>query len=187
MKPFILGINGSPHVKGVGAQLLEEALDGCLSTGAETLTYHLVDPLNGYVQGEYRDTTPPGLELLFEQILRADGIIFSTPTYWFNMSALMKSLMEYLTNLELRKFALEGKVAGLIATCKEDGAQGTLSLMAAPLVHMGFLLPPYSMVFRNTKMADKSENNWQKEDILLLGQNVVQLVNLVKETSWGYE
>jgi len=186
MALFVLGVNGSPHKDGVGSALLTRALDQCVRE-AKVARVDLADHVTNFCDGEYRSATPEGLGELFKLLELADAVIFSTPVYWFNMSALMKAFIEHMTALENRGFVCEGKVAGLIATCEEDGGQSALSLMAAPLVHMGFLLPPYAMLFYNKNMAEKSEADWQTKDAALIGANVVRLAQQVKGINWGYD
>lgn len=187
MSSFILGVNGSPHREGTGSRLLAESLLGAHAAGAEEVELvHLADVITKFPPADYGKEMPPPLKSLSELLLRADGIIFSTPVNWFNMSTLMKALFDLMTPLEFPDFPLEGKVAGLIATCDEDGGQQALSLMAAPLVHYGFIIPPYGMVFHNNKVAAASEGNWQSRDCRLLGQNVARMVKKTKSAAWGY-
>ncbi len=187
----ILGINGSPHKEGFGSGLLVEALEQSSKEGAQTKITHLVDHNVGFFPGEYSAETPKGHDELFSLLEWADGIIFSSPVYWFSMSALMKNFIEHITSLEeCRDFALEGKVASFIATCEEDGGQKVISDMAAPLIHMGLIIPPYSMLFHNRHMAEKSEKAWQKDDHRLVGANIVHMARILagaKDNTWGYD
>ncbi|MDO8493264.1 MAG: NAD(P)H-dependent oxidoreductase [bacterium] len=185
----ILGINGSPHKEGHGVRLLTEALAHSEKEGAETKITHLVDHPMNFFPGEYSAETPKGCDEIFGLLEWADGVIFSSPVYWFSMSALMKNFIEHITTLEeCRNFELEGKVAGFIATCEEDGGQKVISDMAAPLIHMGFVIPPYTMLFHNKHMAEKSEKGWQQDDHKLVGRNVARMAKILKDTSvvWGY-
>src|SRR5258708_4918895 len=136
-KPFVLGINGSPHRDGIGSPLLAEALLKAENEGAEIDSVNLVDHIKEIPSADYGKEMPESLKPLEDVIKRADAIIFSTPVHWFNMSTLMKALLDFMAPLEFPDFPLEGKVAGLIATCDEDGGQQVLSLMAAVLVHYG--------------------------------------------------
>lgn len=191
-KGFILGINGSPHgEEGIGAGLLRQALGRCSQEGFDTCRVNLCDEkAMGFYNGEYTLETPPGATHLFGFIEPADGIIFSTPTYWFNVSALMKNLIEHLTVFSFRGeqgYALCGKVAGFIATCEEDGGQAAINALVSPLVHMGFLIPPQSMLIYNINMAEKSHDQWMLKDAPLIGLNVCRLACLAKGQKWGYE
>ncbi|MDP3954352.1 MAG: hypothetical protein Q8Q06_02960, partial [bacterium] len=65
--------------------------------------------------------------------------------------------------------------------------------MAGALNHMGMLVPPYCMFFYNKNMVDKSEDNWMKTDLALVGHNVFKLCKTLKDAetkdknSWGYD
>ncbi len=189
MNNLILGVNGSPHKRGKGARLLRESLARCRKERFQTELVHLVDWETQFYHGNYTDRTPKGMEKVFQLVDQADGIVFSSPTYWFNVGSLMKNFIEQLTVLNFRKgeYTLRGKVAGFIATCEEDGGQAAINAMAAPLVHMGFLIPPQTMLFYNINMAEKSHEKWMLKDAPYVGLNVVRLVRLTKGQDWGYE
>ena len=89
----------------------------------------------------------------------ADGFVFATPVHWFNMSALMKCFIDWLTSLEQDTCELEGKVAGALAHCDEDGGNQAVTSILSPLVHMGMLVPPYCGFFRNKYVASQSEQD----------------------------
>ncbi len=185
----ILGINGSPSRDGLLVELLSKALESSKQDGAETKLTHLVDHPVDFFAGKYNADTPKGYGELFKLLEWADGIIFASPVYWFSMSSIMKNFIEHITTLEeSRGFALEGKVAGFITTCDEDGGQKVLSDMAAPLIHMGLVIPPYTMLFHNRNMAEKSENGWQQSDQKLVGLNVSRMAKILsgKGKIWGY-
>jgi multimeric flavodoxin WrbA len=115
-----------------------------------------------------------GIEEAYLEIMKADVIVFATPVLWFNVSALMKALLERMP--ETPHFPLEGKTAYFFAVCDEDGGQQAINQMMAPLNHMGFKIPPYACMFYNTKMARKSEGEWQIRDVKALG-NKLRLLN----------
>ena len=174
---LILGINGSPNKNGFGSRLLESALEQSKREGAEIRLIHLID---------HKES----LKEVLSEIKEADGIILSTPTYWFNMSALMKNLIEKLTIFEYPSFDLEGKVAGLIATCEEDGGMQAIQQMFAPLNHLGFMIPPYATFFYNKNLHEKSEGEWMNKEAELIGGNVVKLARFTKSSEkypWDYD
>ncbi len=103
-----------------------------------------------------------GIEQAVSAILDADLVVFATPVYWFNVSALMKQLIEALP--EAPDYECEGKIAFLLAVCDDDGGQQALNQMAAPLSHMGFGFPPYALSnYINHSMMERSEEQWQRE------------------------
>ena len=102
-----------------------------------------------------------GIEEAVAEIMVAEDIVFATPVYWFNVSALMKQLIEALP--ESPNFPCLGKRAYFFAVCNEDGGQQAINQMFAPLNHMGFTIPPWACHFYNLNTVGKSEDNWQED------------------------
>ncbi|KKW19311.1 MAG: NADPH-dependent FMN reductase [Parcubacteria group bacterium GW2011_GWA2_51_10] len=134
-----LAVNGSPHKDGRLAIMLAKL---------EVPTAHLSD----------------GIEGAYQAILKSDPVVFATPVMWFNMSALMKELLERIPESE-EDFPCYDKTAYFFAMCDEDGAQQTIGLMMSATNHMGFSIPRHASYIYNNKMADKSENLWQLKAI----------------------
>lgn len=129
-----IAINGSRERGGRTAQLLAML--------AVERVFHLLD----------------GMRPVLDAIVRADAIVFATPVLWFNVSALMKELIELME--EGPDFPYEGKAAFFVAVCEEDGGQQAINQMMAPLNHMGFWIPPYASYIFNSSMAERSEDAW---------------------------
>ena len=103
----VLAFNGSPRKKWNTATLLEKALEGASSTGAETKLIHLYD-LNykgciscfacktkggrSYGRCAVKDDLAP----VFKEIEQADAIILGSPIYFGTVSGEMRSFMERL-------------------------------------------------------------------------------------------
>jgi len=103
----IIAFNGSPRKKWNTATLLQKALDGAASHGAETELIHLYDlnykgciscfackTLGGKSYGKcaVQDDLAP----VFSRIEQADAIVMGSPIYWGDISGEMKSFMERL-------------------------------------------------------------------------------------------
>ena len=107
----ILGIMGSPRVKGLNAQLINSALKGAQSKSAETKRYDLIKCNIKYCMGCFKcvfenHELPVGkcsikddMAGILEEYIQADGYIFTTPAYDVGITALMKTFIE-------RKFPL---------------------------------------------------------------------------------
>ena len=100
---MILAFNGSPRLKGNTAAMLQAALDGAASTGAETKLVHLY-PLDfkgcmscfsckrkGGRHGfcAMKDELSPILELM----AGADALIFGSPIYYYNVTPELLGLL----------------------------------------------------------------------------------------------
>jgi len=103
----IMAFNGSPRKKWNTATLLQKALKGAVSLGAETELIHLYDlnykgciscfackTIGGKSYGKcaVQDDLVP----IFNRIEQSDAIILGSPIYWGHVSGEMKSFMDRL-------------------------------------------------------------------------------------------
>jgi multimeric flavodoxin WrbA len=84
---------------------------------------------------------------IVEQIKKAHIVIFATPIWWGGRSSLMQRIIERMDAfdeeyIEGGRSALLNKVAGVVITGSEDGAQATLASIMEVLTFMNFTLPP---------------------------------------------
>jgi multimeric flavodoxin WrbA len=188
----ILGFNGAPAKTGAVSALLSESLQAAAEEIAElggtpnTMVIHLIDIVKEFHDGSFTNI-PTSLQSTFDNMRTADGFVFATPVHWFNMSALMKCFIDWLTSLEQDTCELEGKVAGVLAHCDEDGGNQAVTSILSPLIHMGLLVPPYCGFFRNKYVASQSEAGWQSVDHRLVGKNVVRLAACVQFNKRGWQ
>jgi multimeric flavodoxin WrbA len=103
----VMALNGSPRKKWNTATLLQKALEGAASCGAETELIHLYDldyrgciscfackTIGGKSYG--RCAVQDDLTDLFSKVEQADAIILGSPIYWGDVSGEMKSFMDRL-------------------------------------------------------------------------------------------
>lgn len=99
----VLAINGSPRgEKGNTEVLLQEFLNGCIDTGAETETIYLKDKKIKHCIGCFTCwTKTPGkcihkddMEELLLKISEADVMVYATPLYYFTVTGLMKDFID---------------------------------------------------------------------------------------------
>jgi multimeric flavodoxin WrbA len=103
----ILAINGSPRKKWNTATLLEKALEGAASLGAETELIHLYDldfkgctscfacKLKGG-KSYGRCAMADGLTPVLDKIANADALLLGSPIYFGTVTGEMRSFMERL-------------------------------------------------------------------------------------------
>ncbi len=116
----VLGLVGSPNSQGLTNQLVSQALKGAADAGAKTELVQMSD----YVVKACRDCLPwvcaqnlkctyedESFEILSEKILNCGGLVFGSPVYWGNTSA----MAGYLTIKLLRVYARSGPFGGLPA------------------------------------------------------------------------
>lgn len=115
-------------------------------TSIEASTVRLSDkniPVGlGYKESE--DDEWPGI---VDQIMQADIILFATPIWWGGRSSLMQRIIERMDAFDEGtvpggRAALLNKVAGIVITGSEDGAQAVMAGIMEVLSFLNFTLPP---------------------------------------------
>jgi multimeric flavodoxin WrbA len=84
---------------------------------------------------------------IVEEIRKADIVIFATPIWWGGRSSLMQRVIERMDAFDEEVIAggravLLNKVAGIVITGSEDGAQAVLGGLMEALSFLNFTLPP---------------------------------------------
>ena len=84
---------------------------------------------------------------IVDKLKAADIVLFATPIWWGGRSSLMQRIIERMDALDEEyiangRSALLNKVAGVVITGSEDGAQATLGSIMEVLTFMNFTLPP---------------------------------------------
>lgn len=83
---------------------------------------------------------------IVEKIKAADILILATPIWWGGRSSLMQRVIERMDAFDeeahVGRGVLLNKVAGVVITGSEDGAQATLAGIMEVLTFMNFTLPP---------------------------------------------
>jgi len=164
--------------------------------------YHIGTELGTYSSNENHLCMPypderDEMAKLYEKIVDADGIIFSSPTYWGYPSALLKSFMERLTPLDEisddpTKRRLQGKVAGAISTSKFDGSSRVAQDILSMANYLGFLIPPHAFAFHTGRMTtsvveddeDFEANYFAMRNAKAVVENVYIAAKATKGQNW---
>ncbi len=125
----ILGLSLSPRKDGNTVILLNEALSGAQQEGAETELYSIagkdIKPCDGCwgcrKAGECH--IKDDMQELYTKMLEADGIIYGTPVYFYNMTGQGKMVIDRTLALGGR---LANKVGGVIAVAGSFGLADTV-------------------------------------------------------------
>lgn len=104
---------------------------------------------------------------IVEKIKAADVVIFATPIWWGQRSSLMQRVIERLDALDEEylatgRSALLGKVAGVVITGSEDGAQQVLGSILEVLTFMNFTIPPQACAYWVGEVGDNPKNEREK-------------------------
>ena len=130
----ILGIMGSPRIKGNADLLLDEALKGAQSQQAE-VDKLVVDKLKIGPCREYYTCLKDGncvikdeMDEIYPRLLEVDGIVVASPIFFYNVSAQLKILIDRCQALWARKYVLKqemrsGRKGAFIGVGATSGAK----------------------------------------------------------------
>lgn len=109
----VLGIMGSPRLKGNTDLLLEEALKGARSRQAEVEKV-IADKMKITPCKEYYGCLRDGncvirddMDTIYPRLLEADGIIVASPMFFYGISAQLKALIDRCQALWARRYVLK--------------------------------------------------------------------------------
>jgi len=119
----ILGISGSPRKGSNTSILVKRALNVCEKEGFETEFISLANfkiefcDDCGYCneKNNFRCSKEDDVEKILEKMIKADGLIIGSPTYFASISGKLKALFDRTLPLRRDNFKLKGKVGGAIA------------------------------------------------------------------------
>ncbi len=152
---YIVGLSGSPRKGGNTDLILQEALDAAKANGAEVklfriCEYHL-SPCTGCMTcfSTKKCINEDDGENLYQEILKADGVIMGSPSYFQGVTAQMKTFIDRIGFLALargRKDFAE-KVGGVIAVARRSGVSSTCNQMFTFMTAVGMVIPNGGRVF----------------------------------------
>lgn len=108
----VLGIMGSPRIKGNTDLLLDEALRGAVSQGAQVEKI-VADKLSISPCREYYGCLENGncvirddMDKVYPELLEADRLIVASPMFFYGLSAQLKAIIDRSQALWARKYVL---------------------------------------------------------------------------------
>ncbi len=116
----ILALSFSPREKGNTELLLEEALSGAAREGAETELYRIggknIQPCDGCAScwQAGRCHIDDDMQEVGNKMLEADGIIFGSPVYFYNITAQGKAVIDRTIFLGRDGRGLRNKIGGIV-------------------------------------------------------------------------
>jgi multimeric flavodoxin WrbA len=142
----------------------------------------------------YRESNDDEWPAIVDRIKQADIVIFATPIWWGGRSSLMQRVIERLDSLDEEysssgRSAFRNKVAGIVITGSEDGAQATQGSIMEVLTWMNFTLPPECCAYwvgevgqdpsrdREKRLANEATKHMARN----LAVNLVWYARLLKE------
>lgn len=175
-----LGILGTLKLSADGEksnteELLEEVFARLRAHGVETKTARLID--HDIKHGLVTEMDDDWRNVL-DELLVADIVIFATPIWWGQPSSLMQKIIERMNQLDDEYMAsgvskLYHKVAGVVITGHEDGAQQVFASLANALIWYGFVLPPECAVYWVGEIGQPMEKDAEKRRVSLATKTMV--------------
>ena len=116
----ILGLSFSPRVRGNTEILLEAVLSSARRLKAETELYSVagkeIHPCDGCAScwDTGKCHIKDDMQVVYRKMQEADGIIFGTPVYFYNMTAQGKTVIDRTFALGRSKKGLANKVGGIV-------------------------------------------------------------------------
>jgi len=193
----IVGVNGSPRKYGNTARLLEAALAGARMAGAETVRIDLYDyevrPCLGCLSDREEACKVPcvirdGMDRIYRLIEESEGLVLATPVYWFNVSGVVKNMIDRMTVFEnmihhVGRSLVEGKAAGVIAVGNEQGGAMVVANLMLTLNSMGFAIPPWGFAYY-TDRGDVLEDEAAVLDAVNVGLAVARIARGTAGEEW---
>jgi multimeric flavodoxin WrbA len=123
----ILAISCSPHVQGDTVTLLNEALAGAASEFADTELWSVagknLQPCEGCraCLGKGICKIKDDMPALLDKMVSADGIIFGTPVYFWDVTSQGKAIIDRTFSLNTPERSLANKVGGIVVVAGSLG------------------------------------------------------------------
>jgi multimeric flavodoxin WrbA len=156
----LLIINASPNADGQTAKLCKIFKDSAEKIG-EVKQLNLHDNPPPFSKGLL--PKPEVLSVYQQAVLECDAMFIATPTYWFNVPAILKAFIEDLDPIE-SDLSHKTRALGVAINAPQGGELGAASSMILSLNHLNFLLVNVGYIFHR----GVSEDDWAFEDLELM-------------------
>ncbi len=123
----ILAISGSPHADGNTVTLLNQAIKGVQVEGGEGELFSVagktIQPCEGCGACSEKGICKikDDMQPLIKKMLEADGIIFGTPVYFWDVTAQSKAIIDRTYSIGRTGKGLANKVGGIVAVAGSLG------------------------------------------------------------------
>lgn len=132
--------------------------------------------------------------LVLKKIVDSEIVVFATSIHWGQPSSIMQKAIERLNQIDdeyletSKDSVLKHKVAGMVITGHEDGAQNVIGTLANALIWYGFVIPPESVTYwvgeSGKKFSDDTESRRGNKDTLRTAKEAAKnLYNYAKMVS----
>jgi multimeric flavodoxin WrbA len=179
----ILAISCSPRSNGNTVAILEEALRGAQDEKADVELYSVsgktIQPCDGCWScvNTAKCHIADDMQELYDKIVKADGIIFGTPIYFWSMTGQAKTVLDRTIALNQPGRNLTNKVAGVVVVCGSLGLVDALKDFSYFFIQRRML--PANQVSAYVTNPGELKNMVQCMNAAhRMGQQMVALVNM---------
>ena len=176
----ILGLSCSPRKDGNTVTLLTQALDGAKDEGARTELFS-VSGKNIQPCDSCRACNKTGecnikddMQQLYAKFAEADGIIFSTPIYFYGMTAQTKAIIDRTISMNRPEKSMANKVGGVIVTAGSMGIVDALKDLYFYMVTRQMVPANYVAAYPRGELRQMEKCMTAASD---LGRQMVQIAN----------
>ena len=193
----ILGITGSKRKNGNTSILVQKALEEARQEGAQTEQLFLSDYQYADCNGcegcakHFHCIVDDDMQKIYPKLLEADALVLGSPTYFYNLTALMKAFIDRLYCYEIfdkedrsvwmpLNEALGIKYALVIAICEQQSVEDlgfTDQAMAKPLEALGYRVTDTLKILH---AFDKGDVLNQSETLTMVKEAGKRLVKTVQ-------
>jgi len=197
----VLGIVGSKRRNANTAYLMLHGLNSIESKEVETELIFLGDyNISGCTGCEgckktYKCVIMDDMQQLYPLILNADAIILASPTYFYNLTAIMKAFIERLYCFQIfdeedrSVWSSVNEVSGVkyavvVAICEQNDEKDmgfTAEAMIKPLEGLGYRIVETVKILKLFKKDDILENQKALDQVIKAASKLEKTVRLKKE------
>jgi multimeric flavodoxin WrbA len=177
----ILGLSFSPRERGNTELLMDAVLKGAGEHGAETELYRVVEkdirPCDacGFCFNTGECPIEDDMQELYVKMLSADGILFGTPIYFYNMTAQGKCVIDRTIALNHGGKSLSSKVGAVVAVAGSLGLVDALKDLYFYMVTRQMLPASYIAAY-GSNAGDVKDFEQCMEACAQLGRQMVKIV-----------
>jgi multimeric flavodoxin WrbA len=146
-------VNASPFRESVTAKFCKTFEKGFGADYTKQLNLHDAPPR--YSEGTYTSDSP-----LQKQVLDVDVVFIATPTYWFNVPAILKAFLDDLSGIDTEELWAIDRYVVVAVHAPEGGELGAIGALVLPLNMIGFTLPANGFVYYRNE-----DDSWAWDDL----------------------
>lgn len=174
----VLGIVCSPRLGGNTEILVQQALAKAKEQGAETglvtLSGKTISPCDACRSCVSTKTCriQDDMQDIYPKLLEADGIIFGSPVFYWNVTAQAKALIDR-THLFREERRLRGKVAGIVITAARTGTASALSAFSNFITIQKMIMVGHAIGYGGQRKGGIRKDKRGMEEAQALGEIIV--------------